>query len=208
MKNGSQYILIDLYGVIIEESKGYFIPYTYEHFAESEYERITKAFREEKIFSKAQIGVLSSNEFLEYLGYDEPEAAMKDYLSNYLTLDVGFETFAEKVGSEYKLVLLSNDVSEWSEYLTDIHGINKYFYEKIVSGDVGLKKPDSEIFELTLSRLGCRAEDCVFIDNSVNNLQVAASLGIKPILFNRDGVTYDGTVVNNFLELESVLKRM
>ena len=131
---------------------------------------------------------------------------MKDYLSNYLTLDVGFETFAEKVGSEYKLVLLSNDVSEWSEYLTDIHGINKYFYEKIVSGDVGLKKPDSEIFELTLSRLGCRAEDCVFIDNSVNNLQVAASLGIKPILFNRDGVTYDGTVVNNFLELESVLK--
>ena len=89
-----------------------------------------------------------------------------------------------------------------------IHGINKYFYEKIVSGDVGLKKPDSEIFELTLSRLGCRAEDCVFIDNSVNNLQVAASLGIKPILFNRDGVTYDGTVVNNFLELESVLKRM
>ena len=206
MKNGSQYILIDMYGVIIEESKGYFIPYTYEHFAESEYERITKAFREEKIFSKAQIGVLSSNEFLEYLGYDDPFAAMKDYLSNYLTLDVGFETFAEKVGSEYKLVLLSNDVSEWSEYLTDIHGINKYFYEKIVSGDVGLKKPDSEIFELTLSRLGCRAEDCVFIDNSVNNLQVAASLGIKPILFNRDGVTYDGTVVNNFLELESVLK--
>lgn len=62
------------------------------------------------------------------------------------------------------------------------------------------------IFELTLSRLGCRAEDCVFIDNSVNNLQVAASLGIKTILFNRDGVTYDGTVVNNFSELESVLK--
>ena len=30
MKNGSQYILIDLYGVIIEESKGYFIPYTYD----------------------------------------------------------------------------------------------------------------------------------------------------------------------------------
>ena len=41
MKNGSQYILIDLYGVIIEESKGYFIPYTYEHFAESEYLNLT-----------------------------------------------------------------------------------------------------------------------------------------------------------------------
>ncbi len=203
--NHTKYILIDLYGVIIEESKGYFIPYTYEHFSESNYERITKAFREEKIFSKAQIGVLSSHEFLAYIGYDDPEAAMKDYLENYLTLDPGFKSFAEKAGNKSKLVLLSNDVSEWSEYLTDFHGINKYFYDKIVSGGVGLKKPDSEIFEMTLSRLGCRAEDCVFIDNSVDNLNVAAEFGIKPILFNRDGVTYDGTIVNTFSELEAVL---
>ena len=70
---------------------------------------------------------------------------------------------------------------------------------------MGLKKPDSEIFEMTLSRLGCRAEDCVFIDNSVDNLNVAAEFGIKPILINRDGVTYDGTIVNNFSELEAVL---
>ena len=203
--NHTEYILIDLYGVIIEESKGYFIPYTYEHFAESEYERITKAFREEKIFSKAQIGVLSSNEFLEYLGYDEPEAAMKDYLENYLTFDAGFKGFAERIGSKCKLVLLSNDVSEWSEYLMNLHGINKCFFDKVVSGDVGLKKPDPEIFELTLSRLECRAEDCIFIDNSVNNLNAAAEFGIRPILFNRDGVTYDGTIVNNFSELEAVL---
>ena len=54
--NHAKYILIDMYEVIIEESKGYFIPYTYEHFAESEYERITKAFREEQLFGKAQAG--------------------------------------------------------------------------------------------------------------------------------------------------------
>lgn len=70
---------------------------------------------------------------------------------------------------------------------------------------MGLKKPDPEIFELTLSRLECRAEDCIFIDNSVNNLNAAAEFGIRPILFNRDGVTYDGTIVNNFSELEAVL---
>ena len=30
------YILIDMYGVIIEESKGFFIPYIYQHFDETE----------------------------------------------------------------------------------------------------------------------------------------------------------------------------
>ena len=203
--NHTKYILIDMYGVIIEESKGYFIPYTYQHFAESEYERITKAFREEGIFGKAQSGKLSSHEFLAYFGYEDPEGTMKDYLENYLTLDAGFKSFAEKASKEHRIVLLSNDVSEWSEYLTEFHEINKFFYDKIVSGDVGVKKPDSDMFTLAVSRLKCRAQDCVFIDNSVNNLNVAAELGIKTILFNRDGATYEGITVNNFSELEEFL---
>ena len=71
-----KYIFIDMYGVIIAESKGYFIPYTYEHFDEPEYERITKVFREDKLFGKAQARELSSNEFLTALGYHDPEAVM------------------------------------------------------------------------------------------------------------------------------------
>ena len=200
-----KYIFIDMYGVIIEESKGYFIPYTYEHFHEPDYERITKVFREDKLFGKAQAGELSSHEFLAALGYHDPEAAMKDYLENYLTLDTGFRAFAEKAGKKYKLVLLSNDVSEWSKYLTAFHGIDRYFHDKIVSGDVGVKKPDPGIFSLAVSRLGCRAEDCLFVDNSVNNLNAAAELGIQTVLFNRDGVEYEGTTVNSFAELGELL---
>ncbi len=200
-----RYIFIDMYGVIIEESKGYFIPYTYEHFHEPDYERITKVFREDKLFGKAQAGELSSHEFLAALGYHDPEAAMKDYLENYLTLDAGFRDFAEKAGKRYKLVLLSNDVSEWSKYLTAFHGIDRYFHDKIVSGDVGVKKPDPGIFSLAVSRLGCRAEDCLFVDNSVNNLNAAAELGIKTVLFNRDGVEYEGATVDRFAKLGELL---
>ena len=200
-----RYIFIDMYGVIIAESKGYFIPYTYEHFDEPEYERITKVFREDKLFGKAQAGELSSHEFLAALGYPDPEAAMKDYLENYLTLDAGFRDFAEKAGKRYKLVLLSNDVSEWSRYLTEFHGMYRYFHDRIVSGDAGIKKPDPGIFALALSRMECRPEECLFIDNSVKNLNAAAELGIRTVLFNRDGVGYEGTTVNSFAELEALL---
>ena len=40
-------LLLDMYGVIIKESKGYFSPYTFEHFDRKEHSKLTRAFREE-----------------------------------------------------------------------------------------------------------------------------------------------------------------
>ena len=60
-------ILIDMYGVILEESKGFFIPYTFNAFDQSEYDRLTRQFREENLFTKASNGELTSDEFLTRL---------------------------------------------------------------------------------------------------------------------------------------------
>ncbi len=199
-------LLLDMYGVIIKESKGYFIPYTYEHFPESEYDKITKVFRQDKCFTKAQLGQITSDEFLSMLGYENTEESMQDYLKNYLTLDEQFVPFAERYSEKYDFYLLSNDVSEWSEFLTEYHQINSYFCDKIVSGDVGMKKPDKDIFLLTIERLNCRPEDCIFVDNSVKNLLVAEEVGMQTVLFNRDGEEYEGTVVNDFTELGQYLQ--
>ena len=200
-----QVLLIDMYGVILKESKGYFIPYTFERFDSSEHERLKKAFREERCFTRAQLGELTNAEFLSYLGYAFPKETMEDYLENYLTLDEMFIDFAEKYSKIYDMCLLSNDVLEWSEYLTEYYQINGYFKEKIVSGQVHLRKPDRAIFECALEKLKCRAEDCFFVDNSVKNLRVAEELGMHTILFNRDGEEYEGDVVNDFAELEDLL---
>ncbi|MCM1181929.1 MAG: HAD-IA family hydrolase [Roseburia sp.] len=198
-------ILFDMYGVIIEESKGRFLPYTYMHFEAAEHDRIKRLFREEQLFTRAGNGELSSDAFLSLLGYENPQYHMKDYLDNYLTLDSGFIPFAEAYYQRLDFVLLSNDVSEWSAHITAHHGLNKYFKDKIVSGDVKCRKPDKRIFELTLERIGRAASECVFIDNSVINLEAAEALGVRPILFNRDGVEYAGRAVNSFAELTSLL---
>ena len=201
-------LLIDMYGVIIKESKGYFIPYTFQHFPEAEYDRLTNAFKVERVFSKAQKGSLTNEEFLGYLGYEIPRETMEDYLKNYLTLDDQFPDFAAKVVSRVEMCLLSNDVLEWSEFLTKYHHMNPYFKEKIVSGEVHLRKPDRAIFECAFERLQCKPEDCIFVDNSVKNLRVAEELGMETILFNRDGEEYEGNVVNDFVELEAMIQKI
>ena len=114
-------ILIDMYGVILEESKGFFIPYTFNAFDQSEYDRLTRQFREENLFTKASNGELTSDEFLTRLGFDDPRFHMVNYIDHCLTLDKGFLPFAEKYASLYDFVLLSNDVSEWSAYITEHH---------------------------------------------------------------------------------------
>ena len=202
----SKILLIDMYGVIIKESKGYFVPYTLQRFGASEQGRIKRIIKDEQCFTKTQKGELTSAEFLSYLGYDFPEAAMQDYLKNYLALDEGFREFAEKYSKIYEFCLLSNDVLEWSEFLTEYHQINHYFMDKIVSGEVHMRKPDKEMFAYTLKRLSCNPEQCIFIDNSVSNLLVAEELGIQTILFNRDGVEYAGRVVDDFDALGKMLE--
>ena len=204
--DGNKILLIDMYGVIIKESKGYFIPYTREHFGEEDHERLKKAFFQEKLFTRAGNGEITSYEFLSRLGYADPEETMRDYLENYLTLDEQFHVFAQKYVDKVDMVLLSNDVLEWSEYLTEYHEMNQYFRDKIVSGQVHMRKPEERIYAYTLERLGRDAGDCIFVDNSSKNLVVAEKFGIHSVLFNRDGEEYDGVVVNSFEELRKYLE--
>ena len=201
-------LLLDMYGVILEESKGNFIPYTYDHFPQSEYDRLIHLFREEKLFTQAGYGKLSSDEFLSRLGFEDPQYHMRDYIEHHLTLDAGFHAFADRFYKKFDFVLLSTDVSEWSSYITEYHRLDVYFQDKIVSGDVGLRKPDPKIYEYTLQKLGVSAEQCLFVDNSVENLNAAEALGITPILFNRDKEVYDGLTVNTFSELAELLQTM
>lgn len=198
-------VIFDMYGVILEESKGNFIPYTLSHFADTEHERLIRQIKKEQLFTKAGNGELTSDEFLSLLGYENPQYHMKDYIENYLTLDSDFVDFAETYYEKYDFVLLSNDVSEWSSYITEYYKLNKYFKHKIVSGDMKCRKPEKKIYELTLEKIKKCSAECVFIDNSVKNLEAAGEIGMQTILFNRDNENYAGTIINSFSELANLL---
>ena len=65
----------------------------------------------------------------------------------------------------------------------DSSPLNKYFEHTIFSCDVGVLKPDKEIYDIGLKKMGVEAENAVFIgDGGSRELQGAREIGLKTIL--------------------------
>jgi putative hydrolase of the HAD superfamily len=56
------------------------------------------------------------------------------------------------------------------------------FDEIVISGEVGLHKPEPAIFELACERVGFEPGECVFVDDLRENCAGAEAVGITAIL--------------------------
>lgn len=83
----------------------------------------------------------------------------------------------------YGVGVISNNSSEWSDYVGDDLGLDRYFDAWVISCDVHVKKPDKDIYIIAAERLGLRPIDCIFIDNKEKNVQGAEAAGMNGILF-------------------------
>ena len=84
-----------------------------------------------------------------------------------------------------RTALLSNswgndyDRSDWPEMFDTV----------VISGEVGMRKPEPAIFELVLHRIGLPAQECVFIDDMAHNIVAAQKVGLAGIVHR----TFDET---------------
>jgi epoxide hydrolase-like predicted phosphatase len=84
-----------------------------------------------------------------------------------------------------RAALLTNNVREWEPlWRAKLPEVDELFEVVVDSAFVGLRKPDPEIFELTLERLGGVApERCVFVDDLDVNCTAARELGMAAVRF-------------------------
>ncbi|AEY66109.1 HAD-IA family hydrolase [Clostridium sp. BNL1100] len=192
-------LILDMYGVIIKDPEGGLLPFINRTFPNLSREDVYLHW------NKADIGELSSLELFRKLGFEgDLDKIEKEYLDT-IEIDEDFYEFAPLLKKHYHLALLSNDLSEWSRYLRDKFNINDYFDVITVSGDVKIKKPDVQIFKLTLDKLGHSASDCIYVDDRRFNLAAAQSLGMDTVLFNSRNVQYEGKSVFSFKGLANLL---
>ena len=93
-------------------------------------------------------------------------------------------TLLSELHAVCRLAILSNTAREdFSQYLAERRGLNGLFDVVISSAEVGMAKPEPEIYLLTLERLQLPPGDTLFIDDLSRNTKAAEQLGITSILF-------------------------
>jgi 2-haloacid dehalogenase len=53
----------------------------------------------------------------------------------------------------------------------------------VMSGEELIGKPDLRIYQILLERYGLQAEECVFIDDRLSNIEAGEKVGIQGIVF-------------------------
>ena len=101
-------------------------------------------------------------------------------MENYIPYP-GVREVLETLEKTHRLGIISDtwpSIGQQLEYI----GISQYFSFTTFSCFVGAFKPDPRMYLDALAKCGAPAEETVFIDDSVHNLEGAAAMGILPIL--------------------------
>ncbi len=83
----------------------------------------------------------------------------------------------------YKLYIISNYVKEAIEEKMKAHDFFKLFEGMVISSYVKTVKPEEKIYKLLLEKYSLKAEECLFIDDSISNTTTAEKLDITSITY-------------------------
>ncbi|MFT5752586.1 MAG: 2-haloacid dehalogenase, partial [Dokdonia sp.] len=101
---------------------------------------------------------------------------------------------------KYRVLALTNWSGEtWPKAIVKFPWL-QWFEGILVSGDEGMRKPFANIYELMLSRYSIKAEEAIFIDDSLKNIDGCEAVGIQGIHF-KDSKTLAAQLRANGVEI-------
>ncbi len=195
-------IVFDLDNTLIDRQKA---------FSEMLNERIAATLPEHKKHLKEQAiadilewdnnGTVSrSVSFKKYCEKYEVTCMSSEELSNYWTTISGSVVYLfddvkktlEYLKGKYRLAILTNGSPISQRRKLESTGILDLFELSVVSGEVGIDKPDARIFDYMCDRLNELPEQCLYIgDNYINDVLGARNAGWNAIYLNRNHLFSD-----------------
>jgi epoxide hydrolase-like predicted phosphatase len=131
-------------------------------------------------------GILERHEWASQAGMlmrVDPDELLSG-IRNSLVMNTELMAFIATLRPQYKVGMLSNVRGrDRLEELFDNGELDELFDTVVASGDVGLIKPEPEVYELTAERLGVDPKDCVMIDDLEPYCAGAEAVGMRSILF-------------------------
>lgn len=99
-----------------------------------------------------------------------------------ISIDGAKELVEELKNNGYKVYLLSNASINQKNYWSSVPG-SEFFDGVLVSSFIKIIKPQPEIYEYLLNKYNLKREECVFIDDSTQNVEASEYVGMKGGLF-------------------------
>lgn len=99
-----------------------------------------------------------------------------------------------------KFAVASNHLSFMNNWF-DETGLRSKFDYILISGDVGLEKPDRRFYEKLIEELGEKPEDILFIDDRKENIDGASTAGLSTLLYDDRSKSLTNEILN-YLKFE------
>ena len=177
-------------------------------------ERLWELYREDKI-TKADLNRSRFLKPLEHYGIHDIELAdhlSEDYVywsPRIVRLVPGTMELLNYLKPKYHLHLITNGFQEVQHTKLSGSGLEPYFETLTVSEEVGVKKPNPEIFHYALRKAHATAEESIVIgDEMAVDIDGAKAAGIDQIFFNPKGEKVEGErtyEVKSLLEIKQLL---
>ena len=90
----------------------------------------------------------------------------------------------DKMKTDHKLYVLSNATASL-DWAFDYLDLRRYFESIVISSYVEVNKPDKRIYEYALEVIGDNVENCVFVDDRIENVEAGLNCGIKSFHLDR-----------------------
>jgi len=143
------------------------------------------------LFQKLEMGKISENDFYHTLKKGSTQQINNEQIKNaWNSILQDFRTesmnFLQKLKKEYRIFLLSNTnsihLNEINTILNQQLGVSEldYYFEKAYySHKVGMRKPNSDVYQYVIKDAQLNPEETLFIDDTYVNIDAAKNLGFQ-----------------------------
>jgi 2-haloalkanoic acid dehalogenase type II len=120
------------------------------------------------------------------------------------------EDVLEELSKRYKLALLSNTMSDKPRIVLQQIGLIDHFEVVVCSRDLGIRKPNPQIFSYVLEKLGVEPEEAIHVGDSIEaDMDGASSAGITAIwIRGSEEAGWTGLAIGSICELPALLAQV
>lgn len=101
-----------------------------------------------------------------------------------ITLDQAVVDYIRKLKEKYLMGMITDNKVDRIETILKEKGLEELFDVVVISAQVHSGKTEEKIFEEALKRSNLKPQECVFIDNTAQNLEIPAGMGFRTVYFD------------------------